>query len=302
MNIMNKKYLHWLEKNINESFNGKTIFISGGHSGIGYEVSRYALYYKMNVIWGSRDIVKANKIKENLLNEFPDGQILILKLDLADFTSIKHFVNEVSKNQIVFDYFYNNAGVYRMDKSLTKDGLDITIGTNFIGTYYLNKLMIEYFIESHQQVKFLFTTSILAYRYKINYNDFFLEEKYNKIKAYCYSKRLTIHMTKYLREKYPNFVFNLVHPGSTYTPLINKGYKNNFVKKAGKCFMKILFHSPSKAALSTLYSLSDKNINNMVCPRGLMNLSGYPKIKKVKKSLYENYLKSMDIANAIIDK
>ena len=300
--MINKRYLKWLDNHINESFENKTIFISGGHSGIGYEVSRYCLFYKMNVIWGSRNLTKANEAKENILKEFPNGNVSIYQLDLADFSSIKDFVNSMMSNQIKIDYFYNNAGVYRMNKSHTRDGLDLTIGTNFIGTYYLSKLMLDYFIKSKQQTKFLFTTSVMAYLRKIDYDDFLLDKKYGKIKAYCISKREIIHTCEYLKENYPNYSFNLVHPGSTYTPLINKGYKSNFMQKAGKIFMKIFFHSASKAALCTMLSLTKNNNNNMICPRGIFNLSGYPKVKKVKKSLTKNYHKTMEMTNAIVFK
>ena len=134
---------------------------------------------------------------------------------------------------------------------------------------------------------------------EIDYSDFFLEKHYHKIKAYCYSKRATIHLYKYFQEQFPQYVFNLVHPGSTYTPLINKGYQNSFIQKAGKIFMKIFFHSPSKAALCSIFSMSDKNINNMICPRGIANISGYPKVKKIRKSLFTDYDKSIEQADKV---
>ena len=298
---MKKRYIKWLDKHVLDSFNDKTIFISGGHSGIALEVTRYCLAKHMNVIWGARNIEKANCSKEILLKEFNSASIKIYQLDLADISSIKSFVSKIKQDRVKFDYFYNNAGVYRMPKTYTKDGLDITIGTNFIGTYLLNKLILAYVVENKFNTKFIFTTSVLAYFHKINYDDFFLEKNYNKIKSYSYSKRETIHMAKYFTEKYPSLSFNLVHPGSTYTPLINKGYQSNFIKKAGKLFMKAVFHSPSKAALCTLFSMSEINKNNMICPRGLFNLSGYPQIKKVNKKLYSNYQKSIEIADKVVN-
>ena len=118
---------------------------------------------------------------------------------------------------------------------------------------------------------------------RIDYSDFQMENKYNKTKAYCNSKLMVNHICLFYQRKYPNNSFNISHPGSTYTPLINKGYKSKFIRKLGARFMKIFFHSPIKACLSAIYCLNDSINNAYVGPRGLFGLSGYPKIKYEKE-------------------
>lgn len=293
----------WIINNIKiNCFKDKTIVITGGHSGIGYEASLLLSKFSSNIIWASRNINKANLAKEKLLKENPLAKISVKQLDLASFDSIHKFVNDIIKNNIAIDIFYHNAGVYRIAKSYTQDKLDLTIGTNYIGVYLLNDLLMNHFIKTNQNCHFILTSSVMAYFYKIDYSNFLLEKKYKKIKAYCYSKKMIDHLFKsYISNEYPLFKFSLIHPGSTYTPLIEKGYNNNFFKKIGKTFMTCFFHSPKKASLSSLLAIS-KGENAYYGPRGLFGLSGYPKKKKLSKSVIKNYQMTIQETKAIINK
>ena len=298
---MEKKTLNFLNKYIDENFSNKTILITGGNSGIGFEATKICAFLKMKIFWGIRNLDKGKESENQLRKEFPDVSLNIIQLDLASLKSIKNFVNHLQETNLFFDYIYNNAGVYRMSKLYTKDGIDLTIGTNFIGTYYLTSLLTN--IYEGKKVKFIFTSSVTAHLYNIDYSNFFMEKNYKKFKAYCYSKRDIVHMEKFFLEKFKNsnFSFNLIHPGSTYTPLIDKGYKSKTIRKLGSGFMKIFFHSAENAALCAIFSLLEKNNNSYIGPKRFFGLTGNPKLKKLPKNLYKNYLKTIEVADKTIE-
>ena len=60
------KYQKWLDKNVDD-LNGKTIIVTGANSGIGYYSTLCFLYKGAHVIMACRNLDKANKAKENLL-------------------------------------------------------------------------------------------------------------------------------------------------------------------------------------------------------------------------------------------
>jgi NAD(P)-dependent dehydrogenase (short-subunit alcohol dehydrogenase family) len=64
-------------------------------------------------------------------------------MDLCDLISIKEFIKEFLKLNIKIDILIHNAGVNTSIPSKTKQGFEITFGVNFIGTSYLNKLILE---------------------------------------------------------------------------------------------------------------------------------------------------------------
>lgn len=283
------KYIKYLDKHLHTSLEGKTIVITGGNSGIGFNVSRYSAYYHMNIIWGCRNLIKANQAKEEILKEFPEAKISIYQLDLASLSSIQDFALKLSNSALKLDYFYHNAGVYHLDKNFTKDGLDLVIGTNYFGTYYLNELVVDYLSKNSQQTKIIFTTSLTARLGKIKDDDFFMDKNYKKNQAYFVSKKMISQLFYYETIQNNSLSFMLVHPGATYTPLISKAFKSKAIRSLGYAFMKIFFHSPEKAALCTMLSLDNSLQNKMVCPRGLFHISGYPKISFPSKKIFKNY-------------
>lgn len=62
------------------------------------------------VILACRNEEKANEAIKKIRSETSEGEMIFLKLDLADFDSIKAFVKEIKENYAKFDCLINNAG------------------------------------------------------------------------------------------------------------------------------------------------------------------------------------------------
>ena len=234
----------WLNKNIDLSLiQGKTFLITGANSGIGFELAKILSKYRVFLIFAVRNLERGNKAKEEILAIYPHAYIKLMQLDLADMESIKDFANKIIKEKIDIDYFINNAGVYRLPYSLTKQGLEIQMGTNFYGTLMLNELLLPYLNGLPHKIKVTFINSVTCYYYKYDINNLFPPETNKPIVTYANSKTATIHIFEYYLNKYQdsNLEFYLVHPGATYTPLIDKGYKNQTIRLLGRKFMKIFF-------------------------------------------------------------
>ena len=295
---MNKKVIKWINKNFTKNIFGKTILITGANSGIGFEATKQFAMLGANVIMACRNIEKAEKAKKDILDKNFSGKLTLLKLDLADFDSINNFVDYIKTNKIHIDVFYNNAGVFGIPKSTTKQNFEIIMGTNLLGTYFLNKKLIEYFKEQQNNIQIIFTTSITAHIFKIKHDDLFLERhKYKKFKIYGTSKLGIIHVFNYFKNQYKdsNLTITMVHPGITYTPLIDKAYSKNWFRKIARVGMKIIFHQADKAAL-TAVKVVNENINGLyVGPRGLFGISGYPKTKKVSRRLCKGTSKTIEL-------
>ena len=293
----------WLGKNLASSYKGKTFLITGGNSGIGYEFAKLLTRFDANVIITVRNDKRGEEAKNSILKEYPSASIRVMHLDLADFSSINEFSDTIKKEKIDIDYFFNNAGVYRLPYSLTPQGLEVQTGTNFVGTLLLMNNLIDYFLSLKHEVKICFTGSVTSYYYKLSYNHFYPDENDKPIHTYANTKTMTIHMYHYFLEKYQdtNLEFYLAHPGSTYTPLIAKGYKNQAIRLLGRRFMKIFFHMPNKACLTYAYVLKDIPNGSFIVPRGIGELSGYPKLARLKKKYLYDYLKTIDIGNKLIE-
>lgn len=294
---MGDRISSYISKNIKCSFTNKNVLITGGNSGLGFELAKHFCLLGANIYLLIRNTEKGEQAKDVLLKEFPKANINLLQLDLASFDSIQKCVKEIKKIDV--DAFINNAGVFRLPKGTTKDGFEIIMGTNYLGTQYLNDLLMPYFKSLPHPVKILFTTSITSRMTKLNLNDFFSNKNYKNLSVYGRSKVAINNMYfNYVDEcQNSNIILSLSHPGGTYTPLIKKGFRNKVFQPIAKGFMKLAFHSPRKASLCDLYALS-KDENIIVGPRGIAEISGYPKITKFKKN--SNYIQSVELGRKFI--
>lgn len=300
-NLMKNKYLNWIDKNIHkEQLKNKTVLITGGNSGIGLEVIKYCAYLKMNIILTVRSPSKGEKTVKEITSLYPKVDIRYLILDTSSIESINQFVNKIKDEKIDFDYFYSNAGTFNLPKELTKDGYERVIMTNFLGPFLLISKLDNYSLAFKHPLRIILTTSITAKHARICYEDFTTLSKTTKFNTYAESKLAIVHFYLYLCKLYKdsNVIPQLVHPGVTATPLIFKAYPKWFANIA-VAFMKLMFHSPKKAALSTI-ALLDKDGSLFMGPRGINNMSGYPQENKINKHMKKNYKKTIEVSKELL--
>ena len=75
-------------------------------------------------------------------------QVSYFPLDLASFQSISDFVKDFSACYSKLDILVNNAGVWSPPFDSTEDNVETTMGINYLGHFYLTKLLGIIFINS----------------------------------------------------------------------------------------------------------------------------------------------------------
>ena len=277
-----KKTKKWLTKHANFSLKGKTVLITGANSGIGYKETELMLYLGADVIMACRNLQKAEKAREVLLQDYPNATIALMELDMANFTSIDRFAERFSQEKIDVDYFVNNAGVFHQPKQTTADGLELVIGTNYIGVYYLTEKLLPYLQSLPHEVGYINTVSIIHKIAKIKYQDFYYEKKYKNFGAYARSKLCLARYSYALanRCKESNLKVWMIHPGIAITPLGLNAFGGK-VKGAAN-FFRGLFNSPEKSALALPYLMAQQvAVGGIVGPNALFGGWGYPKKNRI---------------------
>jgi hypothetical protein len=163
---------------------------------------------------------------------------------------------------------------------------DITFVTNFISPIYLT----QYLCNRLPNLIVVQTASISYLFSKLNFDDIETLKCKNKTTRYGRSKRLLILSTLTLQNKVNNSIF-LTHPGVSTTSLFNSS-KGGFGKAFDKIIvpiMKVIFMKPEKAALSIALAPSYKyEKERFIGPRGLFQVWGYPKQRKLKFKSFKN--------------
>ena len=122
----------------------KTIIITGGNSGLGFETAKRIAMTGGNysLILACRDSEKGNSASERLISETHCSNIRAMKLDLASLESVRDFAAKIDAPVYALD---NNAGISGSAAGLTQttiDGLDVIFQSNHLGHFLLTNLLL----------------------------------------------------------------------------------------------------------------------------------------------------------------
>ncbi|KAI0891972.1 NAD(P)-binding protein [Annulohypoxylon nitens] len=123
---------------------GKVFIITGGASGVGFEVSRI-LYEKNSTVYiaartESRATNAINSIKKQCLGS--NGKLEALVLDLANPSTIKPAVESFLSKEQRLDILFNNAGVMGTGpEEKNMQGYEMQMATNALGPFLLTRLL-----------------------------------------------------------------------------------------------------------------------------------------------------------------
>ncbi len=265
------------------SLKGKIYIITGANSGLGFDASLHLAYKGASIILACRNLEKAICAKEKILKEVPNAILFIEKYDQADFSSIEDFSRRISENYSHIDGLIANAGVYFPKHDYkTKDGFELTFGTNYLGTYHLINCLKNKLNEDCSRVVLVTSlTATLANKRK----DIDQVNLLNRNKIYGYSKYALSRLFYDLSREKNNITYNLVHPGIASTNIISSQQTGlpHWFQVLGHRFLTIFTHSSQKASLILLEGLLNEKNRVYIAPRGIFAISGFPKIKRVPK-------------------
>lgn len=283
------KYLPYIDANV-EDLTGKIVVITGANSGIGFSATRYLAYKHAKVVMACRNEEKVQKAIKKIKSDVPYADLEYIYYNQASVLDIESFANELEKRHPRIDAFVLNAGVYHPKRgSMTKDGLPLTVGTNFFGIYYLVHCLKTYLLKS-EGVRLIMVGSILHIMGKTKkIREYIRKERKSTVHQYCVSKKMLQTFEHALSQEFQNQVIvTSMHPGVAATGIItekNSAYPK-FIASIGNQFLRLFANNSDKASLGIVLLVGKKDIKDgdYLVPRGLGHLVGFPKKVKMPKS------------------
>lgn len=123
----------------------KKVIVTGANSGLGWWTTRYLLDKNYHVVLACRDVEKANSAIKNFHANYHPELYTIAQVDMADFTSIRTFVNTLQKDEKMYGLVCNAGVSYEGPFRYTKNGIEETFGTNYVGHFLLTELLLQKF-------------------------------------------------------------------------------------------------------------------------------------------------------------
>ena len=292
---------HWDQDDIPDQ-QGRVIIVTGGNSGIGYEAGLALAGKNAHVILAVRDLDKGNKSAGAIRQRYPQAQITVMMVDLADLKSIQTFTTTFLAHYKKLDILINNAGVMALPRRKTVDGFEMHFGTNHLGHFALTGLLLPV-LKATPGARVVTVSSGVHVSGAIHFDDLQWEQRYDRWGAYAQSKLANLLFAYELQRRFIDSGINAIsvgcHPGYAATNLQFAGPKMDgsivgvWMMKLGNA---LFAQGKDTGALPTLYAAGAPDVNgcDYIGPIGLGGGRGYPgKVKSNNKSYDEALAKRL---------
>lgn len=197
----------------NQLLKGRTAIITGGTSGIGFQIARSFLYAGACVIITGRKQKRVDEACRKLLQECKEWNEYIhgIEMDVTNINQLEQCFQGVIENIGNVDILVNNAGLEGGNiNSCTEEEFDTVINTNMKGVFFLSRIVVRYMVKHEIKGNILNICSSSSLRPANS--------------AYAMSKWAVRSLTEGLaRMLIPyGIVVNGIAPGPTATPMLMK--------------------------------------------------------------------------------
>ncbi|TYA74961.1 SDR family NAD(P)-dependent oxidoreductase [Seonamhaeicola marinus] len=288
-----------------DNLNDQVFVVTGTTSGTGFEATKILLSKGAKVVMLNRNPKKAGDTIDKLKQEL-DNNIYVtnIQMDLSKQTSVKKAAQEILKTVPHIDALICNAVIAQVTKqTLTIDGWESQMGTNYFGNWTLQALLFPLIEKSKGRIV---TVGSMGYDMgikTIKFDDLNWDKDYTPNNAYSQSKLAQIMSMYELQNKLKeagkiDIKAYVCHPGSSRTNLINTS--GSFMMKFIFNLMKLspLTQSAEKGAYPQLMCATEPNLeqsgfygptgrSNWVGPVGAHEIKPHAKDSAVAKRLWE---------------
>jgi NAD(P)-dependent dehydrogenase (short-subunit alcohol dehydrogenase family) len=287
----------------------RTAVITGGNTGLGFQVAQVLAGRGARVILACRDREKARRAVAEMatsarrsrqaigLREGPGLDLHVVELDLAKLGSVRDAAAELKSRFQVIDLLINNAGVMMTPYTRTEDGFELQFGTNHLGHFALTGLLIDHLAKSPAGARVVTVSSFLHRRGALDSlegDDLMSGQGYNRTAAYARSKLANLLFAYELNRRLTAAgtpVMSLAaHPGYTRTDLTR--HLPLLMRAGSRAAEPVFAQTAAMGALPLLRAATDPKATGgqYYGPGNLMELKGHPRVVRSSARSYDEEL------------
>jgi NAD(P)-dependent dehydrogenase (short-subunit alcohol dehydrogenase family) len=238
---------------------GKTIFITGANTGIGYDTARVLAERGAKILLGCRSETKADEAIAKIKSVKADANVIWIPLDLASLASVKEAAEQVNQESRL-DALINNAGVMMPPKEVTTDGFELQFGVNHLGHFALTGHLINK-LKDQTGARIVNVSSLAHRQGSIQFDDIHSDKSYNRLQRYGMSKfaniLFTYELQRMLEVAASPAISVACHPGGSNTELgrhIPPLFSLLFIP------LRLIMNSSAEGALPTLMATTGAQV------------------------------------------
>lgn len=241
--------------------NGKTVVVTGATQGIGLEAAKAMAAMGARLIITARDAARGEAARVQVAAA-GNGQVDVVLVDFASMASIRAGAAELKQKTSRIDVLLNNAGAVFMERGETKDGLELSFGTNHIGYFLFTHELLDV-IKSSAPARIVNVSSMghKMPRHGLDFANLVKREHgYAGMAVYGESKLANVLFTTELARRLDGtgVTVNCLHPG-----VIASGFGTNnkgFLGFITKHLSPIFLTTPAKGAATSVYLCTSPDV------------------------------------------
>ena len=248
-------------------FDGKTVLITGGASGLGLSSALQMAMEGANLALVDLSMAALEAARSTILASCPDVRVLLVAADVSDEDAVKSFVQRTVQEYGVIHGFFNNAGIegkQNVTADYESEMFHKVIDVNLNGVFYGMKHVLQV-MKNQGHGSIVNTASVGGMRGIGNQS------------GYAASKAGVIGMTRNSGVEYGQYGISIkaIAPGAIMTPMVEGSLKQidpEGWEAVGKQFVSLnpmkRFGKPEEVAYLVAFLLSSQAdfINAVVIP------------------------------------
>lgn len=197
---------------------GKICLITGATSGIGFVTAQTLAQQGATVVLVGRNPERAAATVSRIQHETGNPQVSCLIADLSVQTQVRQLAGEFQRRFPRLDVLLNNAGAFFSRRSLSVDGIEMTLALNHLAYFLLTHLLLDP-LKASASARIVNVASDAHRSAQFDFADPQGTHRYRGWRTYCQSKLANLLFTYELARRLAGtgITANAVHPGFVAT-------------------------------------------------------------------------------------
>jgi len=206
----------------------RVVLVTGSTDGIGRATARALAAAGAKVILHGRSKPKVDAALALLMEELPGAEIEGVSFDLGSLAGVRKGAEQILARVPALHVVVNNAGIFADERTLTADGVELTLAVNYLGHFLLTELLAPRLEESATLApsRVINVSSIAHTRGRLHLDDLTLKTAWTGYAAYAQAKLASVmHAIELAERRDPaKLVAYSLHPGVISTKLLRQGF------------------------------------------------------------------------------
>ena len=240
----------------------KRVLITGGNSGIGYQVAKQLAEKGWLVTLFCRREEAAEQACEKIRQQTGNPHVDYILVDLSDMKSVREAAEQYIQKEDFLDVLINNAADFDLSVKkpiLTKDGLEKQFATNVVAPFLLS-ILLKGLLEKSESGRIINISSqgLMIYPFmKLDFENLAGQKRYSPAKTYYQNKLALLMLSLYMRKHWKGIKVQAIRVTNVKVDMRRYDHLSAFMKNLYKIKSKFSISPEEMAKVYTALSTED---------------------------------------------